>query len=166
MQRPRRAACALIGVVVMLAAAAPTRAQDRFDEVRDYVRGEMAAEQIPSVSIAVAQHGRILWEESFGWADKEARIRATPDTIYSVASISKPFTATALMTLVRAGRIDLDRPANDYLGQARLAARAGDARDATVRRLATHTAGLSRYWNFYVEGESATRPPMEETISL
>ena len=78
------------------AGAAPAPVQDRFDGVRDYIRHEMARENIPSISVAVSQNGRIVWEEAFGWADKEARVPATPDTIYSVASISKPFTATVL----------------------------------------------------------------------
>jgi CubicO group peptidase (beta-lactamase class C family) len=62
--------------------------------------------------------------------------------MYSLASISKSFTATGLMVLAEHNRIDLDKPVNDYLGNARLTAHIGDAANATVRRTANHTSGL------------------------
>ena len=81
--------------------------------------------------------GHILWEQGFGWADREKRIPAAANTMYSLASISKPLTATALMTLVAAGKIDLDKTVNDYLGYAKIRARIGNADDATgFRRVA------------------------------
>ena len=49
------------------------------------------------MSVAVAKDGEIIWEEAFGWADREKRIPATEHTMYSLASISKPITATGLM---------------------------------------------------------------------
>jgi len=55
----------------------------------------MAARNIPSISIAVAHHGQIIWEEAFGFADKENRIPANSETMYYVASVTKTFTATA-----------------------------------------------------------------------
>jgi CubicO group peptidase (beta-lactamase class C family) len=140
-------------------------AADRFDDICAYIRAEMADKSVPSISVAVAQDGKILWEESFGWADREQRIEATPHTLYSMASISKPMTATGLMTLVQAGKIDLDKPINDYLGNVKLRARVGDAHDATVRRIANHTAGLPTYYQFFYADEPYARPFMDETIS-
>jgi CubicO group peptidase (beta-lactamase class C family) len=70
----------------------------------------MTERQLPSITVAVACDGKTLWEEGFGWADREARVAAKEHTVYSLASISKSFTATALMTLVEKKRIDLDRP--------------------------------------------------------
>src|SRR5579872_2497331 len=93
---------------------------------------------VPSIAVAVARHGRVVWEQGFGWADRENRVAATEHTMYSLASISKPVTATGLMTLVQSGRIGLDRPINDYLGDAKLRAWIGDAQQATVRRVANH----------------------------
>jgi CubicO group peptidase (beta-lactamase class C family) len=103
--------------------------------------------------VAVAKGDRILWEEGFGLADRERQIAATPRTIYSLASISKPFTATALMTLVEAGALDLDQPANRYLGEARLRAFEGEVGGATLRRLLTHTAGLPLHYQFFYDGQ-------------
>ncbi|MHC9084384.1 serine hydrolase domain-containing protein [Luteimonas sp. RIT-PG2_3] len=117
-----------------------------------------------SVAVAVAQHGRILWEEGFGWADRERRIPANAHTLYSLASVSKPMTMTAIMVLVEQGKIDLDRPINDYLGDAKLTARVGDARDATVRRVASHTAGVPVHSQFFFTDEPYPLPTMDETI--
>ena len=83
---------------------------DQFDSIRDFIRARMTEKQVPSCAVAVARDGKILWEEGFGWADRENRIPATEHTMYSLGSTTKPFTATALMTLVEKKRIDLDRP--------------------------------------------------------
>src|SRR6476659_4504796 len=105
----------------------PAFAADQFDTVRSFILARMAERQVPSMTVAVARDGKILWEEGFGWADRENRIAANEYTVYSIASITKPFTATALMTLVDKKRIDLDRPVNQYLGNAKLRARVGNA---------------------------------------
>src|SRR5436190_428058 len=96
---------------------------DPFDPVRDLIRRQVLARSLPSLAVAVVRGGAIVWEEGFGWADREARRPAGPHTMYSVASVSKPMTATALMVLAGAGKVDLDRPANDYLGGAKLTGR-------------------------------------------
>ncbi len=118
----------------------------------------------PSIAVAVARHGKILWEQGFGWADRENRVPATEHTAYSLASISKPVTATGLMTLVQAGRIDLDHPINDYLGNAKLRAWVGDAREATVRRVANHTSGLPLHYQFFYADQPYHPPSMDETL--
>ncbi|MBL8271630.1 serine hydrolase domain-containing protein [Steroidobacter sp.] len=138
---------------------------DQFDLVREVVRDQMAVGNVPSVAVAVVQDGKIVWQEGFGWADKAKKIPATADTVYSLASISKPFTATALMMLVERGRIDLDKPINDYLGASKLVAQVGDVREATVRRVANHTSGLPTYWQFYYEDRGPSRPAMEQSIA-
>ncbi|HWY86126.1 MAG TPA: serine hydrolase domain-containing protein [Gemmataceae bacterium] len=116
-----------------------------FARVRESIRARMLKEVIPSVSVAVAKDGKILWEESFGWADREKRIPADQHTLYALASVSKPITGTALMILQERGRLDLDRPVNDYLRGARLTSYAWDPSKATVRQIATHTAGLATF---------------------
>ena len=115
---------------VCAAQGAPATA-DSFDGVRALIRRQMTERQVPSVAVAVARDGRIVWEEAFGWADRENRVAATPHTLYSLASISKPITATALMILKERGLIDLDRPINDYLGEAKINVRIGDPAAAT-----------------------------------
>ena len=135
------------------------------DSLRAHIRRVMDSTKTPSIAVAVAKNGRIIWEEGFGFADVEHRTPATPTTLYSMASISKPITATGLMKLVEQGKIDLDRPANDYLGSAKITGLAGKASDATVRRVMSHTAGLPLHYRFFYAGGSVTRPSMDEAIS-
>jgi len=137
----------------------------RFDTVREVIRRVMQEKGIPSITVAVAKDGTIVWEEGFGWADRERMRPATPDTLYSLASVSKPFTATGLMRLVEQGKVDLDKPVNDYLGIGKLRGLAGDASGATVRRLLSHTAGLPLHYQFFYENEAYRPPSMDETIS-
>lgn len=136
----------------------------QFDDVRVSIEKKFAAQNLPSLAVAVAQDGKIVWEEGFGWADREKEVPATEQTMYSLASISKPITAAALMVLVERGQIDLDRPINDYLGDAKLNGRAFDASKATVRRVANHTAGLPLHYQFFYQDEPYRRPDMDETI--
>jgi CubicO group peptidase (beta-lactamase class C family) len=135
------------------------------DSLRAHIRRMMDSTKTPSIAVAVAKGGKIIWEEGFGYADVEHRTPATPTTLYSMASISKPITATGLMKLVEQGKIDLDRPANDYLGAAKIAGLAGPASGATVRRVLSHTAGLPLHYRFFYAGGAVTRPSMDEAIS-
>jgi CubicO group peptidase (beta-lactamase class C family) len=155
---------AVVARFLPLLLALPLAAADRFDPIRAFIRQELVETEMPSISVAVAKNGKILWEEGFGWADRAKRVPANEHTMYSLASISKPITATGLMLLVQAGKIDLDRPINDYLGNAKLRARVGDAGKATVRRVANHSSGLPLHYQFFYEDESYRPPSMDETI--
>ncbi|HYV96416.1 MAG TPA: serine hydrolase domain-containing protein [Gemmatimonadaceae bacterium] len=134
--------------------AASSGAQDTsaFAAIRDSIRAIMAAQNLPSIAVAVAKGDRILWEEGFGYANREKQIKATPETIYSLASISKPFTATGMMVLVERGKIDIDHPANEYLGMSKLRVYEGDASSITLRRILSHSAGLPLHYQFFYEG--------------
>ncbi|MBX6363370.1 MAG: beta-lactamase family protein [Gemmatimonadetes bacterium] len=164
----RRAHPAAFLAALALAAPAPALAQaraDRFEPIRAKIREAIAQGKVPSVAVAVAQHGRIVWEEGFGLANRERNLPATAHTPYSLASISKPLTATALMQLVEEGKIDLDRPANDYLGAAKITGLAGDAAGATVRRVMNHTAGLPLHYQFFYVGDPYQRVNMDTAIA-
>ena len=158
----------LLVVLALWPVASPAQGKapsDRWASVRDTVRELMTRSNTPSISIAVAHGGTIVWEEAFGLADREKMTAATPNTMYSLASISKPFTATGLMTLVERGMIDLDHPANDYLGVGKLTGLAGDANGATVRRVMSHTAGLPLHYQFYYANEPYSVVSNDETIA-
>jgi CubicO group peptidase (beta-lactamase class C family) len=132
--------------------------------IRDGIRRGLTETRTPSIAVAVARNGKIVWEEGFGWADRERLIPATEHTMYSLASISKPMTATAMMTLVGAGKLNLDRPANEYLAAAKLQARIGDASEATLRRIANHSSGLPLHYQFFYRDEPYTPPSSDDTI--
>ncbi len=98
----------------------------------------------PSVGLALGlvRDGRLEFFHGHGFADIGSDTPVTEDTVFRIASITKTFTAIAVMQLWERGLIDLDAPANDYLRAYRLIpAKAGD-RLATVRHLLTHTAGI------------------------
>ena len=152
----------LAGFFALIALAAA--GDDPFEGVRQTILAEIEKGRLPSLAVAVARNGRVAWEEGFGWADLERHIPATHNTIYSLASVSKPMTATALMILVERGQVELDRPINDYLGQVKLAGHAGQSSKATVRMLLAHSSGLPLHYNFFPQNEAYPRPPMEETI--
>jgi CubicO group peptidase (beta-lactamase class C family) len=132
--------------------------------IRAWIDEQFAASNSASLTVAVGQDGRLIWAHSWGYADKERQVRATPQTLYSLASVSKSITATALMTLVDKGQIDLDAPIEKYLGGLTLRAYAGPAREATVRRVASHVAGLPTYQNFFFADESRGLPSMAAAI--
>jgi CubicO group peptidase (beta-lactamase class C family) len=114
-----------------------------FSNVRKSIQERVA--RYPSISVAVARKGEVLWEEGFGWADRENRVPATEHTMYYTASVTKSFTATALMILCERKKVDLDRPVNDYLTETKLSSPAWNLAEATVRRVMTHTAGLTTF---------------------
>jgi CubicO group peptidase (beta-lactamase class C family) len=147
-------------LLLLLPFPAAAGAQPRFDGITREIQRLVDERQLPSVAVAVAKDGCIVWETAFGWADREAGAPATPHTPYSLASVSKPFTATAVMKLVESGRLQLDRPANDYLGDARLRGRRLDR--ATLRRVLTHMAGLPPFFRMRQPGDTRS---FEETIA-
>ncbi len=119
---------------------------------------------VTSLAVSVVKDGAIVWEDGFGWEDRDARRPATAHSRYPIASTTKPFVATAVMILVERGRVDLSAPVNRYLA-AGLTRPDGDPDAATVRHLLQHRAGLpSPHVTRYYVGEDRTPPPINETI--
>jgi CubicO group peptidase (beta-lactamase class C family) len=93
--------------------------------------------RLPSLSGAVGRAGELVWAEAVGLADVEAEREATPDDQYMVGSITKTFTAAAVMQLVEAGEVDLDDPLERHLP--------GAAHGSTrIGRMLSHLSGLQR----------------------
>jgi CubicO group peptidase (beta-lactamase class C family) len=93
--------------------------------------------RLPSLSAAVFRGGELAWSEAVGLGDVEQGIEATTDTQYAVASITKTFTAAALLQLRDAGRVDLDDPLSRHLPEAVRG-------EPTLRRMLSHLSGLQR----------------------
>jgi CubicO group peptidase (beta-lactamase class C family) len=114
------------------------------DAQRDY-------EQLPGLSAGVVQDQTLIWSKGYGVADRETKAPSRPDTIYSICSISKLFTAVAIMQLYDAGKLRLDDRIQDLLPGYNLAQAFPDSGPITVRALLSHSAGLPResdypYW--------------------
>lgn len=106
------------------------------------IKKEMKSNNITGLSIALVDDQRIVWAESFGYADKADNIPATPQTVYAVGSISKLFTATAAMQLAEQGKLDIDKPLQTYLPEFSMKSRFPDAGPITPRTIMTHHSGL------------------------
>ncbi len=94
----------------------------------------------PGLSAAVAVNGEIVWTGGSGLADIENDVPATAESVYRIASISKPIAATAIMQLAEQGSVDLDAPVQEYFPVF-----PGKAFPVTLRHLLTHTSGVRHY---------------------
>jgi CubicO group peptidase (beta-lactamase class C family) len=104
-------------------------------ELERLVQREQADKRLPSLAAAVVRDGEPLWEFAVGAADM-ADAEATPDTQYRIGSITKTLTATAIMQLRDAGKLDLEDTIDRHLP--------GAAHAPTIRRLLSHASGLQR----------------------
>jgi CubicO group peptidase (beta-lactamase class C family) len=159
MSRVAPAILAFLGALVVLPGTAEAHP---FQQLRRQIIAEVESGTLPAFAIAVMVDGRIVWEEGFGSIGDGSGLPVTAHTPFSLASVSKPVTATALMALARRGELDLDRPIEEYLGGSRLKGHAGDSSEATVRRVASHMAGLPLHFRFFANG--ASRWPAEQTF--
>jgi CubicO group peptidase (beta-lactamase class C family) len=141
-------------VLTLFASVVPAQSQcdstqlpARFAEVASSARERATKGELPSIAIAVAQNGRMVCEEAFGWAEREKQIPATPNTVYAAGSVAKALTGTAIFMLAENGKIRLDDAPAQYGVHVRTYA--GD--DITIRQLLSMTAGIQHGW-FYDYG--------------
>ena len=127
-------------------------------ELRRIFRGAQVEDRWPSASAAVVRGKEVVWSEAVGLADVEREREATPDTQYRVGSITKTFTAAAVLQLRDAGRLSLDDPLGEHIPEA------GHA-SLTVRGLLSHLSGLQRELPGSV-WESMEFPSWEEGVAL
>lgn len=124
-----------------LAWAPPSRMFEGIEELARRINAEIAAGRMTGAAISVAAHGVVISESGFGFADKASGRAADSRTPFSLASVTKPFTTAAIMTLVQEGVMALDDPIEHYLGDA-LPRSVFDSNEMTVRLLGAHAAGL------------------------
>ena len=121
-----------------------------FDEISGWIKRQLDYNGDPGLAVAVVKDGKIIFAKGFGWADKEKRHRANEHTAYSIASISKPITATGIQILAQADKINVDRPANDYLGKVKVKNPFGESDAITVRNLLNRMCGLAEIGRAHV----------------
>jgi CubicO group peptidase (beta-lactamase class C family) len=111
-------------------------------DIEKTITAFMSQEHAPSISVAIVKDGKLAWTGAYGFSDLENFVPAKTSTMYRLASISKPITATAIMQLVQAGKIDLDAPAQKYCP-----AYPQKQWTITTRELLGHLAGVRHYRN-------------------
>lgn len=120
-------------------------AQAAIARVEAQLTQDVQTDSIGSITAGVALGERVVWAKGFGWADSDRKIPAGPETIYRTGSISKSFTAVALVQLVERGILELDDRVERYFPEITgLADPPEGAEPITFRQLASHTAGLIR----------------------
>jgi N-acyl-D-amino-acid deacylase len=113
---------------------------------------------IPAAGLAIARNGKLIYARGFGWSNIATAAETGPQTFFCLASLSKPFTAVAILQLAEQGKLNLDDPAMKYLAHikpprgARVDPRLGKA---TIRQLLNHTGG----WDRNVSGDPVTWSP-------
>ena len=109
-----RHVCAGVSAACTILLGAPVAGQtslQRFERDLAAMREQFG---IPGMSAAVAEHGNIIWARGFGIAHRERSMPAAADTIYHLASVTKPYTATVVLQLVEEGRLDLNQPVSEF----------------------------------------------------
>jgi CubicO group peptidase (beta-lactamase class C family) len=119
--------------------------QTVFNDYGQSIPKRMAKHKIPGLSISVVDREGILWTAGFGYTDYSRKTPVTPETIFSIQSISKNFTATAVMLGVQDGLVDLDTPITEYIPDFTVNSRYEDNPQdkITLRHLLTHTAAFT-----------------------
>lgn len=131
-----RAGLGLILPLVAFPASAQTGAGA--DTLDRYVRSELARQHIPGLSVAVLRGDSVVLARGYGYANVEHHVPATDSTVYEVGSISKQFTAAAIVLLSEDGRLGLDDAIMRYLPDG-----SSIWAGVTIRHLLTHTSGIS-----------------------
>ena len=108
----------------------------------EYIRDEMKKRRIPGLALVAIKNGEIAKMNGYGVANLEHDVLVTPDTVFALASVTKQFTATAIMRLVEQGLLKPDDLINKYLPRS-----PGKWRAITVHHLLTHTAGMVGHYD-------------------
>ncbi len=154
----RNATLRAIGVVLLAAAVPaqaprPVLAPDRVARIDRALQQFVDENRVAGVVAVVLQDGRPVYERAFGFSDREANRRMTPDAIFRIASQTKAITSVAILSLMEEGKLALGDPVSRYIptyAKTTVATRQDGAvtfvpakRAITIRDLLTHTAGIS-----------------------
>ena len=89
----------------------PAQSLEEFENVLERIRTDL---KIPGFSAAITKNRKIVWAKGFGYANREKSIVATPETVYHLASLTKPFAATIVMQLIEENKLTLETPISDF----------------------------------------------------
>lgn len=160
----------LFGQTVMLAPRAvfaqtsskPVRSLStaQLKEFEDFVAAQMAIDRVPGLSVGYMK-GDEVWAKGYGFADLENKLPARAESMYRLASVTKPMTATAVLQLAEKGRIDLDAEVQTYVPYF-----PKKNFPVTVRQLLGHLGGISHYKNYDEEGHFKDPKTTRQAIAV
>ena len=135
--------CVFLLVLASLSAfaqTAPLLAPDLRNKIDGIAHHVLQTTGVPSASLAVVKDGKIAYLQAYGDARLDPRTPAQPQMRYSIGSISKQFTAAAILMLAEEGKLSLDDPVSKYVpGLTR-------GNEVTIRELLSHTSGYQDFW--------------------
>ncbi len=136
--------CAIYGQTIPL---------EQFNKIEEQINESISSGEIPSIAIALSKNGEVLYEKAFGYSDKEHQVKATKHTSYQLASVTKVFTATAIMRLHHKGKLDIWSSAVPLLYPLKFKELGGAAQEVRISHLLNHTSGLSTYFQLSYSDE-------------
>jgi D-alanyl-D-alanine carboxypeptidase len=129
----------LAGLTLSFAQTPPLLPAESRSSIDEIAKGALAATGVPSASVAVVIGGKTAYLQAYGDARLEPKMAATPEMQYSIGSISKQFTAAAILLLQEQGKLSLDEHISKYVpGLTR-------GNEVTIRQLLSHTSGYQDY---------------------
>ncbi len=133
-------AVVVLTFVTFEASAQPQLPADLTEKIDKVATDTLARTGVPSASVAIVKDGQIAYVKAYGDAKLEPKTPATPAMRYSIGSISKQFTATAILLLQEQGKLSLDDKVAKYIPNLTR------ANEVTIRQLLSHTSGYQDYW--------------------
>lgn len=131
-------------------------ASDESNPIQDVVRQAIEEGGLVGAVVLVARNGQLIYQGAEGLADREASRVMTQDTVFRLASVSKPIVCTAAMVLVAQGRLGLDTEIGNWLPEFHFRLANGQVAQVTTRQLLSHTAGLGyRFFEADAQGPYA-----------
>src|SRR5438132_6886334 len=130
----------LLAFAIFPAVAQGQLSPDLREKIDKIASDALAKSGVPSASIAIIKNGRLVYVKAYGDARLEPRTPATPESRYSIGSISKQFTATAILLLQEQGKLSLDDKVAKFIPNLTR------ANEVTIRQLLSHTSGYQDYW--------------------
>ncbi|MBM4332918.1 MAG: beta-lactamase family protein [Deltaproteobacteria bacterium] len=133
---------------------------ERTKALRTVLKGLKEFPDVPGAAMLMARHGRVIFQEAYDWADQKSQKPFSVDSVFLIASATKPITATCVMKLVEEGKINLDDPISKYLplfGHLKMAQTGAPGKAPSIRQCLSHTSGFFGLRGAPQEGMRAVR---------
>ena len=160
--------------LVILIVNCGTQAQSLADDPRvasalkiteTWIDSQLDYNDIPGMSVGIVYDQELVWSRGLGFADVDKKVPASPDTIYSICSISKLFTSIGIMQLRDEGKLRLDDPIGKHLSWFDIKDKYPEAPEVTIGGILTHSSGLPREADYpYWTGPEHKFPTREQII--
>ena len=144
MRRPYLLLQSFAFVLILAFAIIPASAQEISSDLQQKIdklaSDTLARTGVPSASVAIVKNGQVVYTKAYGDARLDPKTQATPEMRYSIGSISKQFTAAAILLLAEQGKLSLDDKVAKFIPNLTR------ANEVTIRQLLSHTSGYQDYW--------------------